>query len=149
VTIITRKSDYATRVLLHLAALPPGSWTTARQIAEQQSIPSQLVGQIVSQLAKADLVLSRRGRGGGIRMARQPAEISLLDVVEAVQGPLELNVCSNEPARCARSSECPMHYAWRGAQGSLVTALRGETLDKLVSRDAEQPAARRGRAVKS
>jgi Rrf2 family protein len=141
VTIITRKSDYAARVLLHLAALPPGSWTTAQRIADRQSIPNLLVGQIVSQLAKAGLLLTRRGKGGGIQMARPAAEISLLDVVEAMQGPLSLNVCTSDPEQCALTPECLMHEAWVRTQASLDSELRGETLEKLVGRSTQSAAA--------
>jgi len=134
VTVITRKSDYAARVLLHLAKLPPGSSTTARHIAQQESIPEQLIRHIVSQLAKAHLLVTRRGKGGGVQMARPAAQISLIDVVEAIQGPLILNTCTSDPEECPLAPECPMIDSWVRAQETLIRELRQETLDKVVRR---------------
>ena len=133
-TLITRKTDYATRVLLHLAMLPPGSWTTAQVIAGQQLVPERLIRHIISQLAKAGLLNTKRGRGGGVQMARSASEISLLDVLEAMQGPLSLNVCVTDPEGCALTAECPTHEAWVRTQEALVRRLRQETLDNLAQR---------------
>ena len=136
VTLISRKSDYATRILLHLAALPPGSWSTARQIASQRFIPPRLVGQIIGILAKAELVITKRGKGGGIRMARPGSQISLLDVVETMQGPLSLNSCTIQPDWCRLAGSCPMHGVWARCEEGLAEGLRRETLDRLASRDS-------------
>ena len=133
-TIITRKTDYATRVLLHLAMLPPGSWTTAQEVARRRLIPGRLIRHVISQLAKADLLVTKRGRGGGMRMARPASEISLLDVLEAMQGPFSLNVCIEDPGGCQLMPECPTYEAWLRAQDVLVRHLRQETLDKLAQR---------------
>lgn len=130
--LITRKTDYATRVLLHLALLPAGSWTTARDIARRQLIPERLIRHIISQLAKAGFLNTRRGKGGGVQMARPASEIGLLDVLEAMQGPLSLNVCVTDPQACALTAECPMYEAWVRTQEELANRLRQETLDGLA-----------------
>ncbi|MDH7486838.1 MAG: Rrf2 family transcriptional regulator [Anaerolineae bacterium] len=133
-TLITRKTDYATRVLLHLALLSPGGQATTQDIAHRQLIPERLIRHIISQLAKARLLSTKRGKGGGVQLARPAAEISLLDVVEAMQGPLSLNLCVDEPDSCALAAECPMHEAWARTQEELANWLRQETLDKLTQR---------------
>jgi len=139
-TIITRKSDYAARVLLHLASLPHGSWATAQQIAERQSIPDQVIRHVVQRLAKANLLLTKRGKGGGIQIARLPAEISLKDVVEAMQGPLTLSSCASDPEACTLTPQCPLVDVWERCERALADLLAGETLQELAKR-GEQLAA--------
>lgn len=133
--LINRKTDYATRVLLHLAMLPLGTWTTAQEVAERRLIPARLVGQIVSRLSKAGLLVTKRGKGGGLQMARPASEINLLQICEAIQGPLVLNECVG-PAEpdCRLHRECPLHETWAKAQELLEQRLRNETLDQLAAR---------------
>jgi len=133
-TIITRKSDYAARVLLHLATLPRGSWSTAQQIAERQSIPDQVVRHVVHRLAKANLLLTKRGRGGGIQIARPAADITLLNVVEAMQGPLTLSACAGDSEACPLTPQCPMVDVWVRGERALADLLAGETLQGLADR---------------
>jgi len=141
VTLINRKTDYATRILLHLSSLPAGSWTTAGAVARDQLIPQRLMGQIVSVLGKADLVITKRGKGGGMRMARPAAQINLLDVVEAMQGSPSLNPCVGEPARCRLVGRCPLDRAWARCEEDLAEGLRRETLDLLADLDSGLPKA--------
>ena len=133
-TVINRKTDYATRILLHLAMLPPGSWTTAQEVARRRLIPGRLIRHVISQLVREGLLVTKRGKGGGMRLARPASEISLLDVLEAMQGPFSLNVCIEDPEGCQLMPECPMHEAWVRAQAVLARQLRQETLDKLAQR---------------
>jgi len=130
---ITRKADYGARVVLHLARLQPGAWTTAQVIAQEESIPGRLIRHVVSSLASAGLILTRRGRGGGLRLARDAAEVSLLEVVEAIDGPLRLNICVGDDAEgCVLEGKCSVHEAWVRAQEVLEEQLSQETFDKLA-----------------
>lgn len=122
---ISRETDYAARVLLHLALQPPGSRSTARQIAEQRLIPRALVRRVVTRLSAAGLVTTSRGLDGGITLARPPAEISLLEVVEALEGPLALNACTVEPNLCPLMPVCTVHQAWVHAREVLRGVLGG------------------------
>ena len=131
---ITRKTDYASRVVLDLAMRPPGSWTTTGDIAGRRLIPPQLVRQVITQLVRAGLLRSRRGAAGGVSLARPPSAISLLDVVRAVEGPFLLNVCIADPQVCPLMPECPVHEAWVRAQEALDHQLRGETFDALAQK---------------
>jgi len=136
-TTITRKTDYASRVVLDLAMRPPGAWTTTREIAERWLIPPQLIRQIVTQLVRTGLVRSRRGKDGGVALARSPSEISLLDVVQAMEGSFSLNVCVADPQECPLVEECPVHDAWVRAQEVLEDQLRRETFDLLAEQALE------------
>ncbi|NLE75199.1 MAG: Rrf2 family transcriptional regulator [Chloroflexi bacterium] len=137
---ITRKTDYASRVVLELAMQPAGKWLTTRQLAERRLVPPQLIRQIVTRLAKAGLVQSRRGAVGGISLARPPREISLFDVLEAMEGPLYLNQCVADPQICPLSERCPVHNVWVEAQAMLEDRLRRATYDLLTQQVCAAPA---------
>jgi Rrf2 family protein len=122
---ISRETDYAARVILHLSLQPPGSRTTARQIAEQRLIPRALVRRVVTRLSAAGLVVTARGNDGGIALARPAAEISLLEVVEALEGPLALNACTVEPGICPLMPVCTVHDAWVQARNVMRETLGG------------------------
>lgn len=131
---INRETDYAARVLLHLALQEPGGRVTAQQIAAQRVIPRALVRRVVSRLSASGLVLTTRGSEGGIALARPPDQISLLEVVEAFEGPLALNVCTIEPTACTLIPVCTVHEAWVNARELLRNTLAQITFDKLTNR---------------
>ncbi len=131
---INRETDYAARVLLHLALQEPGSRVTAQQIAAQRVIPRALVRRVVSRLSAAGLVITTRGSEGGIALARPPDQISLLEVVEALEGPLALNACTVEPEICPLIPVCTVHDAWIHARQLLRNTLAQVTFDKLANR---------------
>lgn len=131
---INRETDYAARVLLHLALQEPGTRVTAQQIAAQRVVPRALVRRVVSRLSAAGLVVTVRGSEGGISLARPTDQISLLDVVEAFEGPLVLNACTVEPNICPLIPVCTVHEAWVHARKLLRDTLAQITFDKLANR---------------
>lgn len=131
---INRETDYAARVLLHLALQGPDGRVTAKQIAAQQLIPRALVRRVVSRLNAAGLVVTTRGSEGGIALARPPDQVSLLEVVEAFEGPLALNICTIEPTACPLIPVCTVHEAWIHARELLRNTLAQITFDKLVNK---------------
>jgi len=112
---IGRHTDYAARIVLHLACLKPGTRVTAREIAAKRLIPPAFIRRIISRLSTAGLLTTTRGSGGGITLAREASQITLRDVVEAFEGPLSLNGCVAEPADCPLSVTCPVQGAWAKA----------------------------------
>lgn len=129
---ISRETDYAARVLLHLALQPPGSRVTARQIAEQRLIPRALVRRVVTRLGAAGLITTARGPEGGVALARPAAEISLLEVVEALEGSLALNACTVEPDSCPLMPACTVHRAWVQVRDALRMELSQVTFGALA-----------------
>jgi Rrf2 family protein len=129
---ISRQTDYACRVLLHLALSEPGARVTTGQIAERRLIPASLVRRIVTQLSLAGLVKTARGTDGGVELARPAAEISVLDVVQAIEGPLALNPCTQDPNLCQLMPVCPVHQTWCKARANLEAELARATFDKLA-----------------
>jgi Rrf2 family protein len=132
---ITRQADYALRAMLFLARLEPGEKEATSKIAEEQEIPPSFLAKIISQLHIAGLINTSRGARGGVSLARAPKEISLLDVVEAIDGPITLNECVGDPDVCAFGDNCPIHEVWCKAQAELVKKLRESTFDQLIERE--------------
>lgn len=106
-------TDYAFRAVYFLAGLPKGQLVEAKVIAETEKIPMRFLLKILRSLAAAGIVASYRGASGGYTLAREPGEITMKDVVEAVEGPIVLNRCLIDPAECNKnhSAHCPMHQA--------------------------------------
>jgi Rrf2 family protein len=136
---ISRETDYAARVLLHLALQDPGARSTAQEIAHQRLIPRALVRRVVTRLAAAGLVVTARGNEGGISLARPAGEISLLEVVEAMEGPMALNQCVVEPGICPLVPACNVHVAWVHARDVIRTHLQCITFDQLAGKKEESP----------
>ncbi|RPI58583.1 MAG: Rrf2 family transcriptional regulator [Chloroflexi bacterium] len=130
---ISRRTDYGVRLILDLAGLPDGERASTQEIAERQNIPAPFLAKIISQLSLSGLVNTHRGAGGGVRLARPAAEINLLQVIEALDGPVRLNRCVIDAGLCPRDQTCPVHRVWARAQEHLVTALNDTTFDVLAS----------------
>ena len=129
---ITRQADYAVRAVLHLARLGRGNRAATSQIAEEQHIPPSFLAKIISQLSIAGLLNTSRGARGGVTLARQPGDISLLEVVEAIDGPIRLNECSHADGMCAFSDECPLVPIWQDAQKDLVDRLKNANFEQFL-----------------
>jgi len=140
---ITRRADYAVRILLDLGAQPDGDWTQAQAIARRMGVPQPFLHKITADLVDAGLVRTCPGPTGGLALARLAAEINLLQVLEAIDGPICLNICLRRPRECPRDRICPAHTFWGRLQASLVQQLRSATLDALVAEARALPAARR------
>jgi len=120
---ITRQADYAIRAVLYLSGLNPQQRAATSFIAETQGIPPSFLAKIISQLSIAGLIHTSRGAKGGVTLAKDPANISLLDVVVAIDGPVALNECTINPQNCPQVGNCPMHSVWCQAQAELVGKL--------------------------
>lgn len=130
---LTNAADYAIRAMIHLACIPEDGTAMASDIARVHGIPSSFAAKILRSLARAGLLRSTRGVKGGFALARSATDISLLDVVEAIEGPLELVDCTAEPCGCGLADECPAHPVWANVQAKIAELLRAATLEDLVS----------------
>ena len=120
---LTRAGEYAIRCVSYLASMAPGELANRTQVAAEMDIPSHFLAKIAQQLQKRGLVTIAQGARGGLRLARPPAEITLLEVVEAVVGPISLNDCVLHPGTCDRSPACPIHQVWQTATEQLRQTL--------------------------
>jgi Rrf2 family protein len=132
---ITRQADYAVRAVLYLAQREPGARASTSRIAQEQRIPATFLAKIVSQLAAAGIVRAVRGARGGVTLARPPEHINLLEIVEAIDGPVALNTCTDDAARCPMGSACAVRDVWCEAQADLVKRLAETKFGQLVKTD--------------
>ena len=130
---ITRQADYAVRAVLYLARKGEDRIATS-MIAEEQHIPPSFLAKIISQLSIAGLLHTSRGARGGVTLARDPQEITLLEVVEAIDGPIQLNECVENASACSFTSDCPMRPIWCEAQEELVGRLKNTNFAEMLAK---------------
>lgn len=128
---ISRQTEYAARVLLHLASLEEESSAAIAEISRQRLLPVPFVRRVVAQLVRAGILKTIRGSKGGVQLGRPAAKISLLDLVEAMEGPIALNECERFPDKCPFSSNCPVRQAWVSASAALAQHLASIRFDAL------------------
>src|SRR5215211_8345996 len=122
---ITRQADYAVRAILHLAQMKEGDRTATSTVAKEQNIPRSFLAKIISQLSIAGLLHTSRGARGGVTLAREAKDITLLEVVEAIDGPIQLNECVGDKGACTFDMSCPIKPVWCDAQEELISRLKG------------------------
>ena len=120
---LTRKGDYAIRVVLDLAAHPPGTIVGLQGVGRRQGVPRAFLFKIVQSLANAGLVRTFRGIRGGARLEQPSVQVTLRQVIEAVEGPIRLNRCVLRPGDCPRDQVCPVHSEWCRLQRLLIAEL--------------------------
>lgn len=128
---LTRKSEYAIAVLVELASCGSEQPIQSREVAARRVIPENLVPQIVAMLSRQGWVEGTRGVGGGVRLVADPARISLLDVIQLVEGPLRINRCLQSGV-CSRENNCTLRPVWTKAQAALTEAFRQTSIADLV-----------------
>jgi Rrf2 family protein len=129
---ITRQADYAIRAILFLAENEHNGRAVTSLIAAKKKIPPSFLAKIIAQLGMAGLVATSRGARGGVSLAKPSHEISLLDVVEAIDGPLSINECALELSVCSFGNECLAGPVWCKLQQELSERLRAVKFDQLV-----------------
>lgn len=130
---LVRAADYAIRAMIHLACLPEGRRALRSEIARAQRIPESFMAKVLGSLVQARLLTSSRGVSGGFSLARPAGEITLLDIVEAIEGPLTLVDCAAGGHGCAWIDECPAAPVWAEVHASVQRVLKQATLESLVS----------------
>lgn len=138
---ITRAADYAVRVLVHLASAPVGHKYPLNELAAATGVQESFLSKILQRLVHQGVLISQRGSGGGFVLNRQPGQISLLEVVEAIEGPTQLNHCVGESGHCSRKESCGVHPVWERAQASLTQVLGGVSIAQLADETARLVAA--------
>lgn len=130
---IQQATDYGFRAVLHLS-LRPGETVETRQIACEEAIPLPFLVKILRLLSRAGLVEAKRGHSGGYRLSRDPREITLLDVVGAVEGTHKLNFCLDNPGHCSKrwATICPIHRKLGALQDYLEAELGSSTFADLA-----------------
>lgn len=129
---ITREGDYGIRSVLYLARQPYKKISFVNEISEEYKIPRSFLAKILQKLVKAKIVRSYRGVKGGFSLAKPAREISMMDVLEAVEGKLYLNICLMDKKQCGFSKHCPVHSVWANAQAKVAEILKKANFEDLA-----------------
>ena len=128
---VSRKVDYALRAIIYLSLQPGGRSVPVKEIASRRRIPRKFLEKIIRDLSRADLVKAHRGAHGGYTLARLPDQVTFRDVIEAVEGPIALNICVNELKECSVLSSCNMQRIWQEGQRRMLEYFADTTLADL------------------
>jgi Rrf2 family protein len=133
---LTRAADYAVRVMIHLAGLPPGTRASRGELARAAECPEQFLSKVLQGLTRAGLVTSHRGNTGGFELPEARSVTPLLDVVQAIEGPVRLNLCLTSDHACRRQQSCPAHGVWVQAQEAMLGVLQSVSIGHLAGKAA-------------
>ena len=134
---LSKRGDYVMRSAIALArAYQGGKPRKIREIVADTEVPRTFASQILSDLVRGGLAVSRAGREGGYRLSRPPEEINVLEVVEATEGPLRAERCALGEGPCRWEDVCPLHETWTQATSQLAELLSGTSLAEVAARDA-------------
>lgn len=126
--IVRRNTDYALRAMVHLAKNYASGSISTRVIAEREDISYQLACKLMQKMNEAGLVTSSMGPKGGFTLSKEPSRINLLEIIQAVQGPLSVNRCLAEEDSCPRKELCPLTGKMKELQDYMVKLLSDATL---------------------
>lgn len=133
---VSTKGRYGLRVLLDIAMHPDES-VILRDISRRQGISEKYLWQVIHPLKAAGFVNSLRGAKGGYVLAKNPAEITVLDVIATLEGPISIVDCLAESESCERGGECVTRDVWKKVEDGIKEIMRGITLADLVRKQRE------------
>lgn len=131
---LTRGSDYGLRGMLYMARQPLGQVCLVSQVAAAEELPESYLAKIFQDLARSRLLISHRGAKGGFSLVDNPQEINLLQIIEAVEGPIALAPCLDIREGCDRVNLCEIYDALDSAQAQMISVLESTTLADLVAK---------------
>lgn len=143
---LTRAADYAIRVMVHLATLPAHERALLPALAKATGAPESFLSKVLQALARARLITSHRGQSGGFEILPRGRRASMREVIEAIDGPLHLNLCLISERACKRAKWCPAHPVWVRAQEAMLEVLEGAVIAELAEQ-AQTVQPRSGGAV--
>jgi Rrf2 family protein len=135
---LSKRGDYVIRSAIALArSLEDDAYLKIRELVTESKVPRSYAAEILNDLVRAELATSRAGRDGGYRLCRPASAISILEVIEAAEGPLRGDRCALAGGPCHWDAVCPLHETWSAATGALRNVLSKTTLAELVARDRQ------------
>jgi len=134
---ILKHTDYASRIVLHIAGLGVDAQVPISEIAKQRLMPAPFVRRVVARLAAAGILRTSRGSKGGVALARPASEISLMEVVRVMEGGIVMNRCVTEPDDCPFSDDCPVRRTWFDITSNLEESLACTTFESLLNSPAK------------
>lgn len=144
---LTRAADYAVRVIIHMAALPVHERALLPALARATGAPQSFLSKVLQALCRAGFIASRRGQSGGFEILPSGRKASIRAVIEAIDGPIRLNLCLTSGASCNRKAYCPAHPVWAKAQEAMLAVLDSATVAELALQAASpRPRLSRGKS---
>jgi Rrf2 family iron-sulfur cluster assembly transcriptional regulator len=131
---LTRGSDYGLRGMVYMAQQPVGQVCLVSQVAAAEDLPESYLAKIFQDLARNRLLMSHRGAKGGFSLVSEPEEVNLLQIIEAVEGPIALAPCLDVREGCERIKICEIYEALDSAQAQMTLVLKTTTLADLVAK---------------
>ena len=131
---ISRQTDYGLRLMVEIASNDGGSLTTI-EVAQRQDLPYQFLRKVAQSLVSAGLLVSERGAGGGLSLARSPDSVTVLDIVDSLDT-IALNDCTGKPPRCDRRDRCAVFPVWARMQALIESELGSVSLSELAEKQA-------------
>jgi Rrf2 family protein len=130
---LSKKADYALIAMKHLAVRGERSSSSAREIAELYNIPIELMAKVLQRLVQRGLLASQQGTRGGYQLVRVPTEISVADVIQAIEGPVTVTACSSEDAQCDQFAKCNVRDPLWRVRERILRALGECTIAELAA----------------
>ena len=130
--MISKKAEYAVTTLAELARVADDGWLSSGQLAKSRGIPPKLVAQIVAALARQGWVATRRGAGGGIRLATDPRQLTVAEVIRSIDGQPHITRCLVQGSVCVNHDACRLRDVWAEAQAAMLKVLEGATIASLA-----------------
>ncbi|HLC19193.1 MAG TPA: Rrf2 family transcriptional regulator [Thermodesulfobacteriota bacterium] len=129
---LSRAAEYAIRGVLYLSGKSDQVTTDIEEIAKATDVPSAYLAKLFQTLGKKGFVRSVRGPEGGFVLLKSPEEISILEIIEALEGPIFLNDCLIREGQCPQDKVCPVHDTWKEAQDVFLDYLRNCNFKQLA-----------------
>ena len=131
----SKKADYALIALKDLASRPDGASSNAREIANRYDIPPGVMAKVLQRLAKMGVIASHHGTRGGYYLARSAHQISVADIIQAIDGPFLVTACSDEDETCDQYAKCNVRDPLWRLNDLILQSLSSFTVDELVSEE--------------
>jgi Rrf2 family protein len=133
---LTRAADYALRVMVQMAMLPEKERAVLPLLAKEANAPESFLSKVLQALTRAKMIGSRRGKSGGFVLLPRGRQATVREVIEAIDGPIRLNICLTTGRSCARKAFCPAHPVWEQAQEAMLGVLSGARVADLAAQAA-------------
>ena len=130
--IYSRSAEYAIRAFVHLATVPEGKYAMVKQIAEEADIPSHFLAKILQQMARKGFLRSSKGPTGGFCLRMNAADLSLLQIVDSIDGLADFERCPAGMAECNDQAPCGMHDSWKALRSRIMEYLERTSIEDLA-----------------
>ena len=130
---LSKKADYALIAMKHLALRGDRGSSSAREIAEQYDIPIELMAKVLQRLVRRGLLASHQGTRGGYELARRPVQISVADVIQAIEGPVTVTACSTDDGQCEQFAKCNVRDPLWRVRERILTATRAGSVKSSIA----------------